>query len=54
MDPSHPNWASAVEAPRVIGHADAIAWTDQTDLLVVGYGGAGVAAALEAAERGGD
>jgi 3-oxo-5alpha-steroid 4-dehydrogenase len=36
----------------VIGHADAIAWTDQTDLLVVGYGGAGVAAALEAAERG--
>ncbi len=52
MDPSHPLWASAVEAPQVIDHADAIAWTDHTDLLVVGYGGAGVAAALEAASRG--
>jgi len=52
MDPSHPHWASAVEAPLVIDHADAIQWTDETDLLIVGYGGAGVAAALEAATRG--
>ncbi len=52
MDPNSPEWASPVEAPLVVEGADAQAWDDSADLVVAGFGGAGVAAALEAAERG--
>ena len=52
MDPKSPLWASPVEAPLVIEDASARQWDDAADLVVVGFGGAGVAAALEAAERG--
>ena len=51
MDPSNPLWASPVEAPLVIDDASARQWDDAADLIVVGFGGAGVAAALEAAEQ---
>lgn len=44
--------AATVEAPRIIDDVDAFAWDDSADLVVVGLGGAGVAAALEALERG--
>lgn len=52
MDPSNPQWASPVEAPLVLDEANARQWDDAADLVVVGFGGAGVAAALEAAEHG--
>jgi 3-oxo-5alpha-steroid 4-dehydrogenase len=52
MDPSSPEWASPVEAPLVVDDASAPRWNDSADLVVAGFGGAGVAAALEAAERG--
>jgi len=52
MDPNSPLWASPVEAPLVIDDASAPHWDDAADLVVVGFGGAGVAAALEAAEQG--
>lgn len=52
MDPSNPLWASPVEAPLVIDDASARQWDDSADLVVVGFGGAGVAAALEASEHG--
>ena len=52
MDPNSPVWASPVEAPLVVDSAQAQAWDDAADLVVVGLGGAGVAAALEAAEHG--
>jgi hypothetical protein len=52
MDPSNPQWASPVEAPLVIDDADTQHWDDAADLVVAGFGGAGVAAALEAIERG--
>lgn len=32
--------------------ADGVAWDDQFDVLVIGFGGAGVAAAIEAADNG--
>jgi 3-oxo-5alpha-steroid 4-dehydrogenase len=51
MDPTNPLWASQVEAPLVIDNAVAHPWNDAADIVVVGFGGAGVAAALEAAER---
>ncbi len=52
MDPKDPLWASPVEAPLIIEGADAQAWDDSADLVVAGFGGAGVAAALQAAELG--
>jgi 3-oxo-5alpha-steroid 4-dehydrogenase len=52
MKPDDPNWNSVVEAPHVIDDAAEINWDHDTDLVVVGWGGAGAAAALEARERG--
>jgi 3-oxo-5alpha-steroid 4-dehydrogenase len=52
MDPNSPLWASPVEAPLVIERAEAQRWDESADLVVAGFGGAGVAAALEAAEHG--
>jgi 3-oxo-5alpha-steroid 4-dehydrogenase len=52
MDPNNPLWASPVEAPLSIASAEAQHWDEAADLVVVGFGGAGVAAALQAAEDG--
>lgn len=41
-------------APLVVEDVDATRWDDETDLLVVGMGAAGLTAAVEAAERGAD
>jgi len=42
----------AVEDPLIVADPDAFAWDETADLVVVGLGGAGVAAALEGLERG--
>jgi 3-oxo-5alpha-steroid 4-dehydrogenase len=52
MKPTDPNWHSFVEAPLVLQNADDHAWDDRADVVVVGLGGAGAAAAIEAANRG--
>src|SRR5579863_5011041 len=52
MQPHDPLWASPVEAPLVIEDAEAQHWDESADLVVAGFGGAGVAAALQAAEQG--
>ena len=49
-EPGSPDWYSAVERPEIIERADAIQWDAQADLVIVGCGGAGLAAAVEAAE----
>lgn len=41
-----------IEDPLILDDPDAHPWDAEADLVVVGLGGAGVAAALEAAERG--
>ncbi len=41
-----------IESPQRIDDPDRFAWDESADLVVVGLGGAGVAAALEAVERG--
>lgn len=46
------HWFSSVEAPLVVEHADAVAWDEQTDVVVVGFGGAGAAAAAQACQLG--
>ena len=45
---------SVVEAPISVDDADAIEWDVAADVVVVGFGGAGAAAALEAKEQGAD
>lgn len=40
------------EAPLRVRDATQLAWNDSADLLVVGFGGAGVCAAIEAASQG--
>lgn len=42
----------AVEAPRNVNNADELEWDEEADLVVIGFGGAGVAAALEGIEQG--
>jgi 3-oxo-5alpha-steroid 4-dehydrogenase len=50
--PGDLHWNSEVKAPFVIEDADAFAWECAEDVVIVGYGGAGVAAALQAREEG--
>jgi len=52
MKPTDPNWHSFVGAPVAVENADDYAWDDRADVVVVGFGGAGAAAAIEAANRG--
>jgi 3-oxo-5alpha-steroid 4-dehydrogenase len=49
--PGSAHWFSAVEAPERVA-ATAGPWDAEADFVVVGYGGAGMAAAIEAAEAG--
>lgn len=50
--PGSPTWFSNVEAAEVVSSADSARWDTTADVVVVGYGGGGVAAALHAAELG--
>jgi 3-oxo-5alpha-steroid 4-dehydrogenase len=50
--PGSDHWFSQVEAPHVAADEQAVPWDDEADFVVVGYGGAGVVAAVEAAEQG--
>lgn len=46
--------AAYVKEPLRVGDASEIQWQESTDVLIVGYGGAGVCAALEARAEGVD
>ena len=52
MKPGDAHWHSAVLAPMQVASAAEVAWDVEADLIVAGLGGAGVATALEARERG--
>src|SRR5579859_7692584 len=45
-------WGLQIEPPLRLADADRHAWDESADLVVVGLGGAGVAAALEGVEQG--
>ncbi len=51
IGPDSPTWYSAVKRAQVIADPNEITWDEEADFVVVGYGGAGVAAALQAAEQ---
>lgn len=48
--PHSEQWFSRVEAPERVEYPDQYRWDKEVDFVVVGYGGAGVSAALQAAE----
>ena len=52
MTPDDKNWHSDIEAPLKIASADNVSWSSDADVIVVGLGGAGVAAALQSIENG--
>lgn len=52
MGPQDRDWHSRIEAPLRIGGDAAPTWADAADVVVIGLGGAGVCAALEALEAG--
>jgi 3-oxo-5alpha-steroid 4-dehydrogenase len=52
--PGAAGWHSYVESALHIDSADSADWSDSADVVVVGFGGAGVCAALEAKSRGAD
>ncbi|WP_034388123.1 FAD-binding protein [Hellea balneolensis] len=52
MTPDNKNWHSDIEAPLNVGSADDLDWTDKADVVVIGLGGAGVSASLQAIENG--
>jgi 3-oxo-5alpha-steroid 4-dehydrogenase len=43
---------TSVRTPERVESADSVTWDDEADFVIVGYGGAGVAAAVRAAEQG--
>src|SRR3546814_12978887 len=55
MMPSTPisnDWNTQDMSPLVIPAHTALAWDDEADVVIVGFGGAGACAALEAAAGG--
>ena len=52
MSKNYSDFVSATEAPLVLTDAQAASWHATTDVVVVGFGGAGVVAALQAVEEG--
>lgn len=52
MKTSDQNWHSFVEEPLLAKNPDALSWNDSADVVVVGFGGAGAAAAIEARQLG--
>ena len=52
ISPNDSKWYSDIEAAQIVSNPDVINWNDEADLVVVGLGGAGIAAANEALDQG--
>jgi len=52
MTPEDKNWHSDIEASLKVASADNLEWSSSADVIIVGLGGAGVAAALQSIENG--
>ena len=52
INPNDPKWYSEIEAAQIVDKPNLINWNDEADLVVVGLGGAGIAAANEALDQG--
>jgi len=49
--PADPTWFSDVQAPIEVDDPAATRWDEETDVVIVGFGGAGACAAIEAADN---
>jgi len=52
LTPDSPEWFSNIEAAHIVDKADDVNWSNETDVAVIGLGGAGVACALQSLEEG--
>ncbi len=52
LNPKSEFWFSNVEEPKIVTDASTVNWDDEADLIVVGLGGGGIAAALESLDQG--
>jgi len=52
MTPKDKHWYSDIEDPLKLATLTDVSWASETDVVVVGLGGAGVAAALQSIENG--
>lgn len=52
MNPDNPHWHSDIEAAHKVKSANDINWNAQSDIVIIGVGGAGVSCALQALELG--
>ena len=52
INPNDLKWHSEIEAAQIVSNPDVINWNDEADLVIVGLGGAGIAAANEALDLG--
>jgi len=50
--PSDSHWYSDVQEPIMVDDAESAQWDEEVDVAVVGFGGAGACAAMEAADNG--
>lgn len=54
LSPRDEAWRSWIEAPLILDGPDTSQWDNVADIVVVGFGGAGACAAIEAAEHNAD
>ena len=52
LQPGDPEWHSRVQSPLRLSAEDEPVWLDQADVVIIGLGGAGVCAAIEALDAG--
>ena len=52
MTPESKDWHSDIEASLKVTSATELEWSSETDVIIVGLGGAGIAAALQSIENG--
>lgn len=52
LQPGDPQWHSPVQSPLCMSDAEQPAWLDEADVVIIGLGGAGVCAAIEALDAG--
>jgi 3-oxo-5alpha-steroid 4-dehydrogenase len=52
LKPGDPQWHSPVQPPLRMSDAEQPVWLDEADIVIIGLGGAGVCAAIEALDAG--
>ena len=51
INPSDEEWFSQIKEPLIPSNMSKMSWDEEADVVVIGCGGGGVSAALEASEQ---